>query len=122
QTGPDSAAFAASNSSAFVFGNQRYVLGIGGKAGAHILLSPLLVGPSDSGPCKAVAVPIAGGRDSAGVFSIYFRNRSIGLSVGGDYTNPNDPSATAAWSVDGGLHWTASTIPPRGSPSTVQWS
>jgi hypothetical protein len=122
QTGTDSTAFAASNSSAFVFGNQRYVLGVGGKAGAHILLSPLLAGPSDSGPCKTVSVPIGDGTDSSGVFSVYFRNRLLGLVVGGDYAKPNESAGTAAYSTDGGQHWSAATGPPHGYRSSVAWS
>jgi photosystem II stability/assembly factor-like uncharacterized protein len=42
--------------------------------------------------------------------------------VGGDYTKPDESADTAAWSSDGGEHWTASTIPPHGYRSTVQWS
>ena len=44
------------------------------------------------------------------------------VAVGGDYTKPNDPSGTAAWTADGGLHWQASTTPPHGYRSAVQWS
>ena len=42
--------------------------------------------------------------------------------VGGDYTKPNNSTGTAAWSSDGGPHWIASTTPPHGYRSTVQWS
>ncbi len=44
------------------------------------------------------------------------------IAVGGDYTKPNDSTGTAAWSSDGGQHWTASTTPPHGYRSSVQWS
>ena len=44
------------------------------------------------------------------------------VAVGGDYTKPNESAGTAAWSADGGEHWTASTTPPHGYRSTVQWS
>lgn len=44
------------------------------------------------------------------------------IAVGGDYTKPNESADTAAWSSDGGKHWAASTIPPHGYRSTVQWS
>jgi photosystem II stability/assembly factor-like uncharacterized protein len=122
QTGAGLGAFAASNSSAFVFGNQRYALGAGGKAGAYVLLSPLLVGPSDSGPCKTVAVPIAGGTDSSGVFSVFFRDSNHGVIVGGDYQKPTEAKGTAAMTVDAGNHWIASSISPHGYRSSVQWS
>jgi len=42
--------------------------------------------------------------------------------VGGDYTKPNESTGTAAWSSDGGEHWTASAKLPHGYRSTVQWS
>ena len=59
---------------------------------------------------------------SGGIFSICFKDRRLGIAVGGDYTKPNDSTGTAAFSIDGGAHWTASTIPPHGYRSTVQWS
>jgi len=50
------------------------------------------------------------------------KDRERGIAVGGDYAKPNDPTGTAAWSSDGGATWTASTTPPHGYRSTVQWS
>ncbi len=119
---PGDAAFAASNSSAFVFGSRRYVLGIGGKNGAFVLISPLVDNRDATEACRRVRVPIAGGTESSGVFSVFFSDRTHGIAVGGDYTKPNDPTATAAFSTDGGLHWTASKTPPHGYRSTVQYS
>jgi hypothetical protein len=43
------------------------------------------------------------------------------VSVGGDYTKPNESSGSAAWSAND-QHWTASTTPPHGFRSAVQWS
>jgi hypothetical protein len=45
-----------------------------------------------------------------------------GVIVGGDYAKSNDRTGTAAWSADGGDSWTASTTPPHGFRSAVQWS
>ena len=116
------AAFAASDTSVFIFGSRRYILGVGGKAGASVLLSPLLVSGIPNDPCGRVSVPMIGGTESAGIFSLWFIDRKKGIAVGGDYTKPNDSTGTAAYSTDGGLHWTASTIPPHGYRSAVQWS
>jgi hypothetical protein len=44
------------------------------------------------------------------------------VTVGGDYKKPDIPEGTCAWSSDGGTHWLASTTPPHGYRSTVQWS
>ncbi|MGC2617619.1 MAG: hypothetical protein WA414_01180 [Acidobacteriaceae bacterium] len=115
------AAFAASNSSVFVFGSRRYILGTGGKPGPHALLSPLLIGKGGSDPCLVVNVPIAGGSDSSGIFSLSFRDLSHGVAVGGDYTKPNESAETAAWSADGGKTWTAAARPPHGYRSAVAW-
>ncbi|MGC2637274.1 MAG: hypothetical protein WA294_08835 [Acidobacteriaceae bacterium] len=118
---PGEGAFAASNSSVFVFGSRRYIIGTGGKSGARALLSPLLIGKGGSDSCLAVPVPLAGGTDSAGVFSLSFRDIKHGVAVGGDYKKPSESVGTAAWSSDGGKTWTASTKPPHGFRSAVAW-
>lgn len=114
-------AFAASNSSVFVFGTGTYLIGTGGKGGPRALLSP----PPDQGhpskPCLAVSVPMAGGNDSSGIFSAFFRDLKHGVAVGGDYKQPKSSSGTAAWTADGGQHWVASTKPPHGYRSSVAW-
>jgi hypothetical protein len=50
--------------------------------------------------------PILAGADSAGIFSIAFRDRQHGVIVGGDYKKPNDRGTTAAITSDGGQMWT----------------
>jgi hypothetical protein len=115
-------AFAASNSSAFIFGSRRYILGTGGKAGASAHISALLYTGDGSEPCLRVAVPMAGGNDSSGVFSLFFKSLKSGLAVGGDYLKPNESMGTAAWTQDGGRKWSASTTLPHGYRSSVQWS
>jgi photosystem II stability/assembly factor-like uncharacterized protein len=118
----DESAFAASNSSAFVFGSRRYIIGTGGKGGPRVLLSPLLAYRDHSKGCRAISVPLAGGSDSSGVFSLAFRDRKHGIAAGGDYKKPDTSEGTAAWTADGGLHWTASSKPPHGYRSAVAWN
>ena len=98
------AVFAASNSSVVVSAFESFIIATGGKSGAHVLLSSLQhrMGDYKTAPCLSVEVPIAGGSDSSGIFSIGF-------------------AGTATWSSDGGKTWTASTTPPHGYRSTVQW-
>ena len=115
------AAFAASNSSVFIFGSRRYVIGTGGKAGASVLISPLLLTGVADDPCTRVSVPMAGGTESSGIFSLGFRNLHMGIAVGGDYTKPNESAGTAAYTLDGGLHWVATKTSPHGYRSAVQW-
>jgi hypothetical protein len=116
------AAFAASNSSFIVVGFGRYILGTGGKSGARVLLAPKLNGGVSTDPCLGIDVPVAGGNDSSGVFSIAIRDVKHLVIVGGDYTRPNESKGTAAH-IDGDWkHWTASATPPHGFRSAVQWS
>jgi len=56
-----------------------------------------------------------------GIFSMDFKSDGHGIAVGGDYTRTDDSKGTAAWSTNGGKTWTASTAPPHGYRSTVQW-
>jgi hypothetical protein len=117
----DESAFAASNTSVFVFGPRRYVVGTGGKGGPRVLLSALLIHGDSKGGCLDATVPLASGSDSAGVFSLAFRDLEHGIAVGGDYKKADDASGTAAWTADGGRHWTAAAKPPRGYRSAVAW-
>jgi photosystem II stability/assembly factor-like uncharacterized protein len=114
-------ASAASNSSVYVFGSRRYIIATGGRGGPRILLSPLLAYRDSSKRCLEVSVPLAGGSDSSGAFSLAFRDLKHGIVVGGDSKRPDDASGTAAWTVDGGLHWTAATKSPHGYRSAVAW-
>jgi hypothetical protein len=76
---------------------------------------------------KRRAVPLANEGESAGIFSLgYHTGDVVGygyslVAVGGDYTKPNESAGTAAWTADGGQHWTAATKPPHGYRSTVAW-
>jgi photosystem II stability/assembly factor-like uncharacterized protein len=117
------AAFAASNSAVFVFDAQRYLIVTGGKPGPRALLSPLLANKNSrkAKECLAVELPLVGGTDSAGAFSVAFRDLKHGVVVGGDYKKPDDATSTAAWSDDGGRHWTAASKPPHGYRSAVAW-
>jgi photosystem II stability/assembly factor-like uncharacterized protein len=65
--------------------------------------------------------PLASSSEAAGIFSLAFESAKQGVAVGGDYTRPAERGKTAAWTVDGGEHWTASTIPPSGYRSAVAW-
>ncbi|MGC8548722.1 MAG: hypothetical protein ACP5M4_03385 [Acidobacteriaceae bacterium] len=73
-----------------------------------------------------IPAPLAKGGPAAGIFAVAGNAGAPGgdgtiLAVGGNYTQPNNPTGTAAWSADGGLHWRAATHPPHGYRSTVAW-
>jgi len=80
-----------------------------------------------------IPVPLAGGNEAAGIFSIACHTESVPfrniittqetlMAVGGDYQKPNESTGTAAWSIDHGQHWTASTTLPHGYRSAVAWN
>ncbi|MGD0482345.1 MAG: hypothetical protein ABSA42_19405 [Terracidiphilus sp.] len=163
----DGVLFAASNSSVFMpfqsfpycrtspsSATSRSWIGAGGRGGARVLigfsnLTDVCAGPKDRWPdeqrfswSKAIPVPMAGGTDSSGIFSLAFRQdadpTSIdkarqattladdhgyinGVAVGGDYTKPTETTGTAAWSVDSGSTWTAPANPPHGYRSAVAY-
>jgi photosystem II stability/assembly factor-like uncharacterized protein len=65
--------------------------------------------------------PIVAGAESAGIFSIAFRDKDHGMIVGGDYRKSKDTGATAATTSDGGKTWTLldKRLPYR---SAVSWA
>jgi len=137
-------AFAASNSSVFV-GWPFLYFGSGGSAGPRIYLNAFQQ-PIDypdahiairRGDWHSVSwpVPLATGT-SAGVFSVIFLRdqhtekaqmdtsalpKLRGIAVGGDYLKPDERSGTAAFTLDGGQHWTAAQTPPHGYRSAVAY-
>ncbi len=65
--------------------------------------------------------PIVHGPDSAGIFSIAFRDPAHGVIAGGDYKRPNDDGPNLAFTEDGGKTWTLSTLHPLAYFSAVAY-
>ena len=128
------AAFAASNSAIFVDDVFfDFWVATGSKNGARVIKR--IDHDFDSfgfDTFPSSVVPVGQRAESSGIFGLSFRKGPHtsnpekhflnGIAVGGDYTKPNEKAGTAAWSSDGGEHWTASTTPPHGYRSAVQWS
>jgi photosystem II stability/assembly factor-like uncharacterized protein len=136
---PEEAFFAASNSSLATYGDWLWI----GTNRARVLREKIrwhgkpigftpggLIGQSD--PISGIQpiawleleisnVPLAQGNASSGIFSLAFRDEHHGMAVGGDYSKPSESAGTAAWTSDGGQHWTAATKPPHGYRSAVAW-
>jgi photosystem II stability/assembly factor-like uncharacterized protein len=114
-------AFAASNSSLLaLWVDGVSAFGTGSPSGSRIFL--------ECDPCNAkemwrsLPMPEFPKGKAAGIFSINVRDWRRWIAVGGDYLKPNEPTGTAAYSLDGGLHWAAAAKPPHGYRSSVQWS
>jgi photosystem II stability/assembly factor-like uncharacterized protein len=63
--------------------------------------------------------PIVHGPDSAGIFSIAFRDTLHGVIAGGDYKKPNQDGPNLAFTNDGGKTWTLSPVHPLAYFSAV---
>ena len=87
----------------------------GGKA-ARVFHSP------DHGETwQVVDTPILHGADSAGIFSIAFRDALHGVIAGGDYKHPNNDGPNLAFTEDGGRTWTLSDLKPQAYFSAVAY-
>ena len=65
--------------------------------------------------------PMVHGPDSAGIFSIAFRDPMHGVIAGGDYKHPNDDGPNLAFTDDAGKTWTLSTLRPLAYFSAVAY-
>ena len=90
--------FAASGTGIPVWGDKTAWLGMGG-------LKSRVFKTNDGGiNWTAVETPLAHGGQSTGIYSVAFRNRKVGVAVGGDYTDQNI-SNTMIYTKDGGETW-----------------
>ena len=105
-------AFAASGTNVAVIGRDR--VWIGTTAG-RVLRS------SDGGASWTIARTPIHVDKSAGIFSIAFRNPSVGIVVGGDFNQPDEAIDNAAITSDGGTTWSLAKG-LRGYRSVVAWS
>jgi photosystem II stability/assembly factor-like uncharacterized protein len=92
-------AFAASGTNIAVFGKRHAWIGTGAGAKARVLRT------TDGGRSWQVAdTPLAAGQ-SAGIFSIAFRDAKHGVVAGGDYRKEQEAIDNLAVTDDGGATW-----------------
>ncbi|MGE0142649.1 MAG: oxidoreductase [Planctomycetota bacterium] len=107
----DEAAFAASNT-AIALTREGLLLGTSHSA-------RILRGDRQLAQWQWSRVPIASGTPARGVFSLAFATDGIGCAVGGDYTEAEERSQTAAFTLDGGRTWLPAERMPSGYRSAV---
>lgn len=109
------AAFAASGSSISFTPDNRVFIGLSFKG--RILTS--------QPPYKdwvAIQTPIFQGAPTRGIYSITFKNDSIGVAVGGDYTLPDSIMVeNSIYTQDGGKTWLNPQTPLSGYRSCVAY-
>jgi photosystem II stability/assembly factor-like uncharacterized protein len=107
--------FAASGTCITVQGKNNVWFGTGGMA-ARVFRS------TDRGKTWAVAsTPIISGIESAGIFSIAFKDARNGIVAGGDYQKPSEASSSVATTTDGGQTWRLSRSLPAGYRSSIAY-
>jgi photosystem II stability/assembly factor-like uncharacterized protein len=113
---PKEGAFAASGTCLVTHGEHDVWFCTGGAKVARVFHS------KDRGKTWSVSdTRLSAGIESAGAFSLAFRDRDHGVIVGGDYKKPDGAEATGAVTNDGGKTWKliAKPLPFR---SGVAWA
>jgi photosystem II stability/assembly factor-like uncharacterized protein len=107
--------FAASGTSLRCLNNGVAIIGTGGRS-AHLFIS------EDYGKSwKKINVPIKRGKESAGIFSVAFKDSRTGVIAGGDYHNPTDTTDNCFLTYSGGRTWKPPLTPPLGYRSCVEY-
>ncbi len=109
---PGESVFAASNSAMTASGGWIWL----GTSKARVLRTR-----RSAHDWQSAQTPLASGNDSSGVFSLAFRDQKHGIAVGGNYRKPEEATGTAAYTSDGGEHWSVPSKPPHGYRSAVAW-
>lgn len=114
-------AFAASNSALALSANETSASFVtGGPNGSRIFyFRPGVRG--QPGSWNSVKSPLSQNTQTAGLFSIGFRDAKHGVAVGGDFKQPNQRENTTLWTSDGGSTWTTASEPCSGYRSAVAW-
>jgi photosystem II stability/assembly factor-like uncharacterized protein len=127
-------AFAASNSSLAIV-NERRSGARGGDSGESVPTAPdpniwfgsggkaarVFHSPDRGKTWEIFPTPVIHGPESAGIFSIAFRDARHGVIAGGDYKHPNGDGPNLAFTEDGGKTWTLSTLRPQAYFSAVAY-
>jgi len=111
-------AFAASGTCLVVEGQSHVWFGTGGAVRARVFRS------ADRGRTWSVSdTPLLAGAESAGIFSLVFRDERNGVAIGGDYKKPEATGRNCAFTQDGGATWhNRDGRIPRGFRSAVAWA
>jgi len=94
---PNEGAFAGSGTNIAVAAGGRAWIGTGAAARSRVLRT------ADGGSTWAIAETPLNASESAGIFSVAFRNPREGMTVGGDYRQERSAENVAAFSSDGGV-------------------
>lgn len=97
---PDEGSFSASGSNIAVVGTDHAWISVGTKTKCRVLHT------ADRGKTWSVVHAPLATSESAGIFSVAFRDTEHGVIVGGDYKREAGTGDNAAFTADGGKTWT----------------
>ena len=89
-------AFAASNSTIAVMGDQAWIGTTEGRI-YHTM--------DKGGTWQVYQSPIVHGQPTQGIYSLDFYDEKVGFGIGGDYTQPESNKANKIMTLDGGKTW-----------------
>lgn len=89
-------AFAASNTNIAVVGDKAWLATTAGR---------IFHTPDKGKTWEVVQTPIVHGTPTQGIYSVDFNDASLGIAIGGDYTNPMNRDSNKALTKDGGNTW-----------------
>lgn len=70
---------------------------------------------------KVLPLPLRGGKESTGAFSLAISGEKMFYCIGGDYKDPQSKEEAFVWTTDGGDSWKTPTItPPAGYRSCIR--
>lgn len=102
--------FASSGTCVRTHGNSRGWIGTGASGSARLLRTDDL-----GSTWTAFQTPMVKG-DVAGIFSLAFRSRDVGLALGGDLDRMEEATDNVFATTDGGATWTAAGPLTMGGP------
>jgi photosystem II stability/assembly factor-like uncharacterized protein len=105
---PNEAAFAASGTSLIVQGKQNAWIASGGAMSGRVFRS------KDRGRTWAVSTTPLPAGEATGLFGMRFFSAKVGMVVGGNYKQEQQPGPNAAITRDGGQTW--QTVNPTNPP------
>jgi photosystem II stability/assembly factor-like uncharacterized protein len=107
--------FAASGTGIRCYDKSKVMISTGGK------VSRLFISENLGTSWKVILPPILQGESSTGIFSLAFRDKKMGVLVGGDYLRDSLRTQHILLTDDEGKTWQVPSIPTRGLRECVEF-
>ena len=109
------ASFAASGTGIRCYDKSKVMISTGGK------VSRLFISENNGSSWKIISPPILQGESSTGIFSLAFRDKKMGIIVGGDYLRDSLRTQHILITQDECKTWKVPSTPTRGLRESVEF-